>query len=116
MCLLRDVTTRDLRCKSMEKPRLELGARPCKGRVFPNTPYPRRIIYMSTINCNYCHVPFERPQSELNRSRRKGRPNYCSRTCTGAARSALPRVEHVPNQTCALCKSPFYKKPSSLIN
>lgn len=38
---------------------------------------------MGKCICKNCGVEFEKPNSEINRNDRLGRPNFCSRTCVG---------------------------------
>jgi len=37
------------------------------------------------IICDTCNVTFERESREVTRSKKKGRKNYCSRSCSGRA-------------------------------
>jgi len=37
--------------------------------------------------CAYCHKEFKKPVTEYNRNKKLGRPNYCSRNCSGKANS-----------------------------
>jgi len=70
----------------------------------------------TTIYCDFCQLPFDRPTNEVNRSRRRGLKQYCDLNCAGNARSAKPKIKHEPNVTCALCGIAFYKRPSHMIN
>ncbi len=38
---------------------------------------------MGKCICKNCGVEFEKPNSEINRNNRLGRPNFCSRSCVG---------------------------------
>ena len=38
---------------------------------------------LGICNCDNCGVQFEKPQSEINRNKKIGRQNFCSRTCVG---------------------------------
>jgi hypothetical protein len=38
---------------------------------------------MGECSCDNCGVVFEKPLSELNRNKKLGRMNFCSRTCVG---------------------------------
>lgn len=40
------------------------------------------------LKCPICKKEFEREKKEHNRSRRRGRPSYCSRTCSGHAHTS----------------------------
>ena len=83
-----------------------------KKRAAHHTPSPMK----TTINCDLCGSPFQRVTTEVHRSKRRGRGQYCSRVCSGKARTEQPRIQHAPNVECALCQTPFYKRPSHLIN
>lgn len=38
---------------------------------------------LGTCCCNNCGIEFQKPQSEINRNKKLGRQNFCSRTCVG---------------------------------
>jgi hypothetical protein len=38
---------------------------------------------LGKTKCDFCGIEFEKPQSELNRNKKLGRKNFCSRSCVG---------------------------------
>jgi hypothetical protein len=58
---------------------------------------------MITRPCDFCQEPYQADQRYLNR----GQGQYCSRTCSGKAKSAKTKPKE-PNVTCAFCNKAFY--------
>lgn len=80
----------------------------------PFTSYPRRLFMK--IKCDYCDIGFDRNPSEVNRSERLGRKQFCTRSCASKAKRLAETVHHEPNVVCAYCSKPFYKRPSNFCN
>lgn len=65
-----------------------------------------KVIYTTTITCPQCGNEAERPRGEVNRSRRLGRPVFCTQKCA-ANHSNKPRKSVVFTANCPCCGTPF---------
>lgn len=45
------------------------------------------------VECDYCHIKFQKDQSEYVRNTQLGRRNYCSRSCVGK-----DNIENIPEE------------------
>jgi hypothetical protein len=67
------------------------------------------------IKCEECGNLFERSNSEINRSKRKGLRSFCSGKCFGINHSKELKLKSpAPNVLCAWCGKQFYKNKSKL--
>lgn len=63
------------------------------------------MVATTETTCLTCEKPFQVQVREL----RRGNGKYCSHRCAGARKREAP----APNLTCAMCQTPFYRKPSA---
>ena len=62
------------------------------------------------VNCLQCETPFNPDQREVAR----GNGKFCSLKCACIYNGNQRRKERVPNVTCAMCHSEFYKSPCQI--
>lgn len=65
-----------------------------------------KVIHYTTIICPQCGNKAERPRGEVNRSRRLGRPVFCTQKCA-ATHSNASKKSVVFTTDCPYCNTPF---------